>query len=119
MDKLKDEFDELDKLNCKFDELGKLNDESDVISKQNLIKMYHVVQELCAFSLTDHDRPDYNSAKPRHRFEYQCLGNVKMYKYAKFDQNLPYSSRVISIFTKNFRPAELIIDEASSVAGQC
>ena len=28
------------------------------ISKQNLIKIYHVVQELSAFSLTDHDWPD-------------------------------------------------------------
>ena len=33
------------------------------------------------------------------RFACQCLDNVKMYKYAKFDQNIPGSSRVImSIF---------------------
>ena len=28
------------------------------ISKQNLLKIYHVDQELSAFSLTDHDPPD-------------------------------------------------------------
>ena len=39
---------------------------------QNLIKIYHVVQELWAFSLTDHDRPDWCSTKPRHLFAYQC-----------------------------------------------
>ena len=61
------------------------------ISKQNLIKLYFVVQELLAFSVTDHDRPDWCSAKPRHRFAYQCQGNVKMYKFmcAKVDQNMP------------------------------
>ena len=36
------------------------------ISEQYLIKIYHVVQELWAFSLTDYDRPDWCSAKPHH-----------------------------------------------------
>ena len=46
-----------------------------------ILETYHVVQELNAF-FTDLDRPDWCSAKPRHRFAYQCLDNVKMYKYA-------------------------------------
>ena len=34
-------------------------------------------------------------------FGYQCLDNVMMYLYTKFDQNIPYIvSRVMSIFTK-------------------
>ena len=33
--------------------------------------------------------------KPRHCFAYQCLGNVIMYKYAKFDKNVTCGSRVI------------------------
>ena len=65
----------------------------------NLIKMYHVVQELLAFSLTDHDQLDLCSAKPCHRFAYQYLDNVKMYKQAEFDPNIPSGSRVMSIFT--------------------
>ena len=39
-----------------------------------------------------------NNAKfIRKRFAYQCLGNVKMYKYANFDQStmLPCGSRVL------------------------
>ena len=43
--------------------------------------------------------------KPRHRFAYQCLHNVKMYKYAKFDKNIPCGSRVMSVFTNRPRPA--------------
>ena len=38
--------------------------------------------------------------KPRHRFAYQCLDNVKIKKYAKFDLNTPCGSRVMSMFTK-------------------
>ena len=48
------------------------------ISKQNLIKLYHAVQELSAFSQSDHDLPDCCSAKPRLRFAYQWPDNVKM-----------------------------------------
>ena len=33
--------------------------------------------------------------KPQHRFAYQCLDNIKMYKYAKIDQNISCGSRVI------------------------
>ena len=35
-----------------------------------------------------------------HRFAYQFLENVKMYKYAKFDQNIWCNSRIMSIFIK-------------------
>ena len=52
--------------------------------------------------------------KPRHRFAYQWPDNAKMYKYAKFDQNIPYGSRVMSISTKRPRPAGLMLGEASS-----
>ena len=52
--------------------------------KQMLIKIYHVVQGLYAFSSTDLCRPDRCSTKPRHRFAYQCLSNIKMYKHAAF-----------------------------------
>ena len=49
---------------------------------QNLIKMYHAVQELRAFSLQD-------LGNPRHRFAYQWLDNDKINKYAKLDPNIP------------------------------
>ena len=53
-----------------------------------------------------------------------CLDNVKMYRYAKFDQNIPGGSIVMSIFTKRPRPAESMPSEAPSpfsipVAVQC
>ena len=76
-----------------------------------MIKVYYVVQELCAFLLTDHDWPDWCLAKPRYRFGYQCLDNVKMYKYAKLDQNIPCGSRVISIWP---RLGWLMLGKASS-----
>ena len=47
------------------------------------MKIEHVVHELWTFLITDLDRP----AKPHHRFAYQRLDNVKMYRYAKFDQS--------------------------------
>ena len=83
------------------------------VSRQckNLIKIYHAGQELWA---SDHDLPDWCSAKPRHRFVYQCLDNVKMYMYAKFDQNIPCNSRILNIFTKRPRPAEMMLCKASS-----
>ena len=46
-------------------------------------------------------------------FEYHCLDNFKMYKYA-FVKNVPCSSRVMSIFTSRPRPAELMLGEVSS-----
>ena len=54
------------------------------------------------------------SAKCRKRSAYQCLDNVKMYKHAKFDQNIQCGSRVMSIFTKIPYPAEMAFEEASS-----
>ena len=44
-------------------------------------------------------RPNCCSVKPRHGLASQWLENVKMYKYAKFDPNIPFGSRVMSIFT--------------------
>ena len=57
-------------------------------------------------------------------FANQCLGNVKMYKYAIFGQNIPCGSRVLSNFTKIPRPARLMLAEASppfciAGTGQC
>ena len=50
----------------------------------------------------------------------QCLANVKMYNYTKFDQNIPCGSRVMSIFTQRSRPAKMMLNEASSsFAYQC
>ena len=46
------------------------------ISEQYLIKIYHVVQELCAFSFINHDGPHRCLVKPHLRFAYQCLDNV-------------------------------------------
>ena len=69
---------------------------------QNLIQIYHVVQELWAFSLTYHRRPDWCSAESRsHKecFACQWLDDFDMHMYAKFDKNIPCGSRVMSIFT--------------------
>ena len=48
----------------------------------------------------------------------------KMYKYAKFDQNIWCSSGVVSIFTDIPQLANMMLDNASSlfcipVSGQC
>ena len=88
------------------------------IVKQNLIKIDHVV---CAFSLTNHDRP---RGEALSFFAYQCKDNVKLYKQAKFDENIPFGSRVMSLFTKRAQPANMMLGEASStfcipMAGQC
>ena len=68
---------------------------------QNLIEIYHVIQELWAFLLSDNDRPDWCSAKPcpskKDCYAYQCLDNVDIHTYVKFDQNIPCASRVMSI----------------------
>ena len=37
-------------------------------------------------------------------FVYQCLDNVEINKCAKFDQNIPCCSRVMSVFTYHYRP---------------
>ena len=76
------------------------------ITKQNMIKIYHVVQGLSAFLLTDHDKPKWCSAKPCHRFAYQCLGN------AKCDPNIPCKSKIMSIFTTMPLLVEMMLDKA-------
>ena len=63
------------------------------------MKIYHVVQEFWAFSLKYLDRPKLMLGKPRHRFAYKWLDNIKINKYAKFDPNILYVSRVMRIFT--------------------
>ena len=50
---------------------------------------------------------------------YQCLDNIKMYKYAKFDQDMPRGLREMSIFTNWPRPAELVLSTASSIEKCC
>ena len=76
--------------------------------KQNLIKIDHVVQELCAFSLTNHDRPHLSCwVKPCLCFVYQCQDNVKLYKQAKFDENIPCSSRVRAFSLKELNHPKL------------
>ena len=40
--------------------------------------------------------------------------DVNMYKYAKFDQNIPYGSRVMNIHIKRNQPAKMKPSEASS-----
>ena len=48
-------------------------------------------------------------AKPSHNFAYLCLINVKMYTYAKFDQNIPCGLRVMSIFFKDLNLPKLCL----------
>ena len=84
------------------------------ISIQNLKWIYHGVQELWAFSLKELDRPKWCSTKPRHRFAWQWLDNVKIHKYTKFEANIPWGSRVMSIFTKRAWPVKMMLGEASS-----
>ena len=68
---------------------------------QNLIQISHKLQELCGFSLTDHNRLDYCSENPRLSqksvFSCQWLGNVDMHKDTKCDQNIPCGSREMNI----------------------
>ena len=47
-------------------------------------------------------------------FLYQCQDSVKLYKQAKFDENIPCGSRVMSLFTKIAQPAKIMLGEASS-----
>ena len=42
-----------------------------------------------------------------------------MYKYAKFDQNIPRGSRIVSVFSKWPRPAGGMLGKASSIKIGC
>ena len=88
------------------------------ISIQNLKWIYHRVQELCAFSLADPNIFNWCSAKPRplkKTYVWQSIDNVEMYKNAKFYQNIPCGSRVISVYTKRARPVKMMLGKASSL----
>ena len=61
------------------------------ISLQDLIHTYHVIQELGAFSLTDHDQPD----------ACQWLDSVDIHMYAKFDHS-GYSAHLLVLQFCNF-----------------
>ena len=68
--------------------------------------------------------PKWCSAKPRHRFAWQWLDNVKVHKFTIYEVNIPRDSGVMSIFTKRAQPAKMRLGETSSpfcmaVAGQC
>ena len=57
-------------------------------------------------------------------FAFLFVQTVKLYKQAKFDENKPCGSRVMSIFTNRARLAKMMLGEASSpfcipAAGQC
>ena len=57
-------------------------------------------------------------------FAYQCLDNVKVYKYAKCDKNIPCGSIVMSTFPEIPLPTKMMLFETSlqfceSVAGLC
>ena len=39
----------------------------------------------------------------------KSIDNVKMYKYAKFYQNIPCGSRVISVFTKRAQLVKMML----------
>ena len=73
---------------------------------------------------TNHDWPHRCSAKPCLCFVFQYQDNVKLYKQAKFDENIQCSSRVMSIFTKRAQPTKMMLGEASlefciPATGQC
>ena len=70
------------------------------ISKHFWIKIYHVLQELWAFSLTDHDPPDWCSAKlrPSKMAGTACHGSGQTILTSI---HVPCSSRVVSIFTNS------------------
>ena len=68
---------------------------------QNLINIYHVVQELLTFPLAANGR-NWCSANLVHQkvgLVFKWLGNVVMQMYEKFDQNIPCGFRVMDIFT--------------------
>ena len=64
--------------------------------------------------LTYHDRSHWCSEKHYLCFVYQCQDNVKLYQQAKFDENIPCGSRVMSLFTKRAQPTKIMLGEASS-----
>ena len=74
---------------------------------QHLIEIYHVFQEWCAFSLRL-DLRKQCSAKPYHRCLNQWLDNVNINNYA----NMPFGSRVMSIFITWPRSTRLILSKA-------
>ena len=62
--------------------------------KAKVYQIYNMVQELLEFTLTYNGPQDGCLVKHCHRFALQCLDNVKMYKYAKFDKkNIPCGER--------------------------
>ena len=78
---------------------------SKYISIQNLKWLCYGVQGLWAFHLLI---PNFNwcSAKPRppkKTYAWHSIDNVDMYTYAKFYQNIPCGSRVISVFANWWR----------------
>ena len=80
-----------------------------------MIKIYHEVQELFAFSLTDHEWPYLCSAKPRHHFTYQYQANVKIYYFAKFDLTISMLFKIfVNIFAKRPRLPKMMLSQASS-----
>ena len=64
------------------------------ISKQKLIKY------IMWFKSYEHFHQLNMTGQTGHRFAYQCLNNVKMNKYAKFDQNILAVQELVKIFTK-------------------
>ena len=69
---------------------------------RKLIKILcYAFQELRILSITNNDWSDWCSAMAHQIGSYACqwLDNVDMHTYAKFDQNIPYGSSVMSIFT--------------------
>ena len=59
---------------------------------QDSFQIYHLIQEILSFSLTDHDRPSLCSAKPRPSQKAVTHANVDVHMYAKFDQSIPSGS---------------------------
>ena len=57
-------------------------------------------------------------AKPRHRFAYQWLDNIKINKFAKFNPNIPCGSRVISILTNTHISRALVCDFPALMANK-
>ena len=70
-----------------------------------------------SISLNYLDMPKWRPTKPCHRFAYQWLDTVRVLinKYAKFDPNIPYDSRIMNIFPIWPRHAGLMLSKASSI----
>ena len=72
-----------------------------LINIQNLNKIIQAAEELeHSYLMTPNFRLMLSKASSIKKGWYACqsLDNVKMYKYTKFYQNIPCSSRVISVF---------------------